>query len=375
MSKRSIKIQTLEEKLNANLKVKLNDSENHQDPVEEIIPDYVNEDGPCTEGDPQDVPCENVENNIDYWSMAVKLFNDKIIPLFETSTHYHYMVKNNMSMDESIDRFYQIISAVFKKYNVTNINNIPNDVITVIKMEVKEFNNKHKLFFQETLTQELNKLFPYEIQFNVKENILSNISDKKVYNLIKETLLNIKNNISSNNLIEEYNIIINNIFPNETFTDVEKSIMYRKINDYVKNASIYYLEPDVISAQLKGLYIETPKEINDNELKELLKNVHNKKGELKNIKHKLTQLNEAVNSLPKEYENVDHPTHYNNYDVEAIDMMEKIWGPEETAVFCKLNAFKYRMRMGTKPDNSIQQDLKKEQWYIKKYHELKNKIN
>jgi hypothetical protein len=29
------------------------------------------------------------------------------------------------------------------------------------------------------------------------------------------------------------------------------------------------------------------------------------------------------------------------------------------------------MRMGTKPDNSIEQDLKKEQWYLNKAKELR----
>ena len=90
---------------------------------------------------------------------------------------------------------------------------------------------------------------------------------------------------------------------------------------------------------------------------------------------------EFLMDIPKEnlesvdkYENVNHPEHYNNYDVEAIEMMERIWGPEETAIFCKLNAFKYRMRMGTKPTSPVEEDIKKEKWYIKKYHELLNKL-
>jgi hypothetical protein len=72
----------------------------------------------------------------------------------------------------------------------------------------------------------------------------------------------------------------------------------------------------------------------------------------------------------KPYESVNHPTHYNKYDKEVIDMMVNIWGPEETKIFCKLNAFKYRMRMGTKPTSPIDEDLKKEQWYLKKMKEL-----
>ena len=70
------------------------------------------------------------------------------------------------------------------------------------------------------------------------------------------------------------------------------------------------------------------------------------------------------------YEEVNHPQHYNNYDVEVIDMMEKIFGREETAIFCKLNAFKYRMRAGTKPNQSAEKDLAKEQWYLRKKNEL-----
>lgn len=71
------------------------------------------------------------------------------------------------------------------------------------------------------------------------------------------------------------------------------------------------------------------------------------------------------------YEYVNHPSHYNNYSVEVIDMMLRIYGPQKTYDFCELNAFKYRMRMGTKPGSDIKQDLEKENWYIKKAKEIK----
>lgn len=51
--------------------------------------------------------------------------------------------------------------------------------------------------------------------------------------------------------------------------------------------------------------------------------------------------------------------------------MVAIWGKEKVADWCEITAFKYRMRMGTKPDNSIEQDLKKEQWYLNKAKELR----
>ena len=75
-----------------------------------------------------------------------------------------------------------------------------------------------------------------------------------------------------------------------------------------------------------------------------------------------------------EYEMVNHPSHYNQYDIEVIDMIIKIWGPEIAALWCDITAFKYRMRMGTKPDNSIEQDIKKEQWYLNKAREIRASI-
>ena len=75
------------------------------------------------------------------------------------------------------------------------------------------------------------------------------------------------------------------------------------------------------------------------------------------------------------YEMVNHPDHYNNYDKEVIDMIEAIWGTEKTAIWCEITAFKYRMRMGTKPDNDIIQDINKEKWYLNKFKELKPKYD
>lgn len=74
------------------------------------------------------------------------------------------------------------------------------------------------------------------------------------------------------------------------------------------------------------------------------------------------------------YEMVNHPSHYNQYDIEVIDMIIKIWGPEAAALWCDITAFKYRMRMGTKPDNSIEQDIKKEQWYLNKSKEIRENL-
>lgn len=91
----------------------------------------------------------------------------------------------------------------------------------------------------------------------------------------------------------------------------------------------------------------------------------------------------AFNKAKQNYEMVNHPKHYNNYDVEVVDMMEKIWGTKATMEWCKMTAYKYRMRMGTKPGENdspeamkakLLEDFNKEQWYLKKADELKSKL-
>lgn len=75
-------------------------------------------------------------------------------------------------------------------------------------------------------------------------------------------------------------------------------------------------------------------------------------------------------------EQVVHPSHYNMYDREVIDMMCDIWGPEEVAIWCKLSAFKYRMRAGHK--NDIKIDIAKENECLalmRKYKELSGSKN
>jgi len=70
-------------------------------------------------------------------------------------------------------------------------------------------------------------------------------------------------------------------------------------------------------------------------------------------------------------EQVNHPAHYNNYGIEVIDMMVSLWGKDKVADWCEITAFKYRMRMGTKSGNPIQQDIDKEAWYLNKAKELR----
>lgn len=93
--------------------------------------------------------------------------------------------------------------------------------------------------------------------------------------------------------------------------------------------------------------------------------------------------NDVVKTPDDRYEMVNHPKHYNNYDVEVVDMMEKIWGTKATMEWCKMTAYKYRMRMGTKPaeedtkeamKSKLMEDFEKEQWYLDKAAKLKSKL-
>lgn len=79
--------------------------------------------------------------------------------------------------------------------------------------------------------------------------------------------------------------------------------------------------------------------------------------------------------MAKVKETVNHPAHYNREGaMECIDEMVLVFGVEEAAIFCKLNAYKYRYRAGSKGDPT--EDMKKSDWYMRKYKDLieKNEI-
>ena len=67
-------------------------------------------------------------------------------------------------------------------------------------------------------------------------------------------------------------------------------------------------------------------------------------------------------------DNVNHPKHYSANGLECIDAMIGGFGKEETASFCKLNAFKYIWRCLHK--QSCIEDVDKAIWYLKKFREL-----
>lgn len=74
----------------------------------------------------------------------------------------------------------------------------------------------------------------------------------------------------------------------------------------------------------------------------------------------------------EDYNYID-PNHYKKGSKEVWEMMVAIWGKEAYIAHCEMCAFKYRMRLGEKPDQHIERDLAKAKWYENKANELRGK--
>lgn len=69
---------------------------------------------------------------------------------------------------------------------------------------------------------------------------------------------------------------------------------------------------------------------------------------------------------------VNHPSHYNQGEIECIDAMESAYSTEAVIWFCMCSAFKYQWRFNKK--NGVE-DILKCQWYQNKMVELQNKLH
>lgn len=68
------------------------------------------------------------------------------------------------------------------------------------------------------------------------------------------------------------------------------------------------------------------------------------------------------------HDNVNHPSHYNQGNIECIDALIAAHGKQAVADFCLCNAHKYIWRT---LDKNGKEDCDKAIWYINKYKELK----
>lgn len=93
-----------------------------------------------------------------------------------------------------------------------------------------------------------------------------------------------------------------------------------------------------------------------------------------NVKEYLAGLRNYYDGSKYESEeyNYKDPNHYDIEGKQVWNMMIDIFGKEDFLAFCKLNAFKYRMRLGNKPGEPIERDYEKIKWYEDKIRELSN---
>lgn len=85
---------------------------------------------------------------------------------------------------------------------------------------------------------------------------------------------------------------------------------------------------------------------------------------IEKVKESASANNTPSNKKEDDYEMVNHPQHYNLYSEETIEIMKDVYGPDAVALWSEMTAFKYRMRMGTKPGSPVEQDLEKEEVYL-----------
>ena len=92
-------------------------------------------------------------------------------------------------------------------------------------------------------------------------------------------------------------------------------------------------------------------------------------------KDKITQKLDKINNLDQkeEYDFVN-PEHYKQGSMEVIDMMKLLWGTEALILHCEMSEFKYRMRLGRKPDQPTDRDLQKALWYQERAKKLRDEL-
>lgn len=114
--------------------------------------------------------------------------------------------------------------------------------------------------------------------------------------------------------------------------------------------------------------------IEDEIISKTIKNIHSAQDNyLIGVENFCEKVKESFNSKT-EYDYIN-PNHYKTGGKEVIDMMVDVWGKELVIAHCEMNAFKYRMRVGKKPNQPIEQDIKKAEWYENKAKELRNELS
>lgn len=89
--------------------------------------------------------------------------------------------------------------------------------------------------------------------------------------------------------------------------------------------------------------------------------------------HDAETIARALEKVNNQSDKVNHPSHYNVHKHECIDEMIAVFGVEDVKAFCRLNAWKYRYRLGAKDGEEKEKDLAKADWHIEILMELGQK--
>lgn len=79
----------------------------------------------------------------------------------------------------------------------------------------------------------------------------------------------------------------------------------------------------------------------------------------------------TVIEMEKEGYDFVNPSHYKKFEKETYEMMIDIWGVEAYIKHCEMCAFKYKLRAGEKPDQPVERDLEKAEWYLNMANSLR----
>lgn len=65
----------------------------------------------------------------------------------------------------------------------------------------------------------------------------------------------------------------------------------------------------------------------------------------------------------KQLDDKGNASYYDTERINSMVVLERTFGTYESMIFCEMTAMKYRLRMGKKNDQPIEQELLKIKWY------------
>lgn len=279
-----------------------------------------------------------------YEKLSEEYINTVINPIFQKFCDNEVLINTHTKTG-----LFKPLFNLFKNNNIKSIDEVLlNDELNLkIGELLLNFNKEFNFTNQNTLEDYLNL------------NNLKNKNNEPVESIVKENIEDVT--APNDNTLETLCQDILKRYPHlkEKTSSILANIDNNPLEENKENRVSVTTDGDKNFIQNSKKYVE--------------KHIIPRKKELERIEKATRNILNLPLDVTNPYEEVNHPDHYNVYDVEVVEMMERIFGIEETMSWCKLNAFKYRMRAGEKPTSTVEKDLEKEKWCLNKYKELKFK--